>query len=69
MKNPGLNDDAGKMTISVASFKRSMEQSYRQGNDDRDSQPPQRVDAAPTREDMFGDMFGGSDDMFKGFGR
>jgi len=52
MKNVGLNDESSKMTISVASFRKSMEQAYDQGTQDAKEN---RGFASGGK--LFGDMF------------
>lgn len=47
-RNPGLRDPASKMTISVESFRRSMEQAYERG----------REQGADTKS-LFEKVFGG----------
>jgi len=52
MKNEGLNDEGGKMTISVASFRKSMEQAYKQGAQDAGENR-----GFSSGGELFGDMF------------
>jgi len=52
MKNMGLNDESSKMTITVASFRKSMEQSYNQGAEDAG-----KKSGFGDGGDLFGDMF------------
>ncbi len=55
-KNPGLRDDSAKMTISVTSFRRSMQQAFDTGQDSIRGRVG-RVKPGDLMRDVFGDMF------------
>lgn len=60
-RNPGLAKDDTKMTITVASFRRSMRQSYDQGADHKKPTKPKEDDSLSKFSKIFGDL--------KGYGR
>lgn len=53
-KNPGLADSDTRMTITVASFRKSLEQSYERGRDQERMTGPQKTYA----DSLFGKLFG-----------
>ena len=59
MKNPGLNEEDTKMTISVGSFKSALRRAYDSGGENtakalRDLE----MTGKPDYKDLFGGMFG-----------
>jgi hypothetical protein len=54
MKNRGLGDDDGKMTITVESFKGSLQKAYGQGSSDRKDV---ETSLGGVSGDLFGDLF------------
>lgn len=53
-RNAGLSDPENKMTITVASFERSLKQAYEMGVG---SVPKPAKSSTPPYPDPFGDMF------------
>ena len=60
MKNPGLNDDDSKMTITVSSFKASLNKAYDSGHADAAKALDGLMGAKESNpmKDLFGGMFG-----------